>query len=241
MLQRSFAFSVHETSIEQKSFLSEPGSEQAWKNHRLEVRRILYNSAPVYGLAHHALTLHQISSTEPADIALIPAISRIHLSAWLTNSLYKAIYYGPSSSYPGIIEANRQRHFRSFTTNPSTRFALVVDDEVESNEYDSILENKEQRIKPSQVIAWVKYCIFESSQAAEDRKDTGERIWPSYTNLAIVVKFWDLVVASRQRQSKEIGPHISVDLLATDPKHHRRGAGRMLMQHVVKRPTNWVS
>jgi GNAT superfamily N-acetyltransferase len=181
------------------------------------------------------LTLHQISSTKPADIALIPAISRIHLSAWLTNSLYKAIYYGPSSSYPGIIEANRQRHFRSFTTNPSTRFALVVDDEVESNQKDSILENKEQRIKPSQVIAWVKYDIFESSQAAEDRKDTGERIWPSYTNLAIVANFWDLIVASRQRQSKEIGPHISVDLLATDPKHHRRGAGRMLMQHVVNK------
>ena len=180
------------------------------------------------------LTVHQFSSSEPADIALIPTISQIHLSAWLTNALYREIYYGPPSSYAGIIEANRQRHFNSITSNPSTRFAVVVDDEIDSNE-DPVLNNNEQRIKPSQVIAWVKYDIFETNQAAENRKDTGERIWPDYTNMALVENFWNSVVTSRQRQSREIGPHVSVDLLATDPKHHRRGAGKMLMQYIVKK------
>lgn len=188
------------------------------------------------------LQLHVLSPSNPQDHALIPAIARTHLAAWLSNSLYKTIYYGPPSSHAGIIEANRQRHMDNFTTNPSSHFAVVFDDAIISaSDHDARGESEPEteptsgrrRPTPDQAIAWVKYDVFASAQAEEERKDTGERAWPAYTNLALVNKFWDLIVQSRQRCGKTIGPHVSVDLLATDPAHHRRGAGKMLMQHVA--------
>jgi GNAT superfamily N-acetyltransferase len=173
------------------------------------------------------LKLRELSPSVSADSALIPAIARVHLAAWLTNTLYKTIYFGPPSSHAAIIETNRQRHMQNFTSNPSARFAVILDDRIGND------ENPDQPAA-SQLIAWAKYDIFATPDAAESRQDTGKRTWPPYTNVALVNHFWDMLVISRHQNSKAIGAHISVDLLATDPVHHRRGAGRMLMQYIAK-------
>jgi GNAT superfamily N-acetyltransferase len=167
------------------------------------------------------LRLYVLSADDPDDRALVSAIARVHLAAWLTNAIYRAIYYGPPASHAGIIEANQRRHEDSLTTNPSAQFAVVLDDAVAG-------------VRADQVIAWVKYDVFESARAEEERQDTGKRAWPPYTNQVLVDHFWGLITASRKRQGGSIGPHVSVDLLATSPEHHRRGVGRMLMDHVAR-------
>ncbi|EXJ83379.1 hypothetical protein A1O1_07001 [Capronia coronata CBS 617.96] len=167
------------------------------------------------------LKLHVLSTNDPDDLALIPTMAQIHAAAWLTNDLYKAIYHGPPSSHAGIVEANRQRHLKSITSNPSAHFAVVLDDAIAGSTSD-------------QVIAWIKYDIFESAQAEKERKDTSERKWPPYTNMTLVDHFWTMITASRKRLGAALGPHLNVDLVATSPDHHRRGAGRMLMDHVTR-------
>lgn len=179
------------------------------------------------------LRVHPLSPDNPSDVALIPTIAKIQLAAWLTNSLYSQMYYGPPSSHAGIIQANHERHLGSLTSNPSSHFAVVVDDEIQTASTDE--ENKEHPVHPDQVIGFMKYDVFASIEAVEARKDAGQRRWPPYTNVALVSGFWDNIVETRQRFSKQIGPHVNVDLLATDPSHHRRGAGKLLMQHVVER------
>jgi GNAT superfamily N-acetyltransferase len=181
------------------------------------------------------LRVHTLSPDNPSHVALIPKIAEIHLAAWLTSSLYTTIYYGPPSSHAGILQVSQQRHLGSLTTNPSSHFAVVVDDEIQPTSTDTDQENKEHLIQPSQVISFLKYDVFASREAVEARKDAGQRIWPPYTNAALVSNVWGQIVETRQRFSKQIGPHVNVDILATSPSHHRRGAGKLLMQHVVER------
>lgn len=177
------------------------------------------------------LRVHVLSPQDPSHAALIPKIAEVHLAAWLSNTLYTKLYYGPPSSYPAIIEANQQRHLNAFTYNPSSHFAVVVNDEIETT------STKEQEghdlILPAQVIAFLKYDIFATVEALKERKDAGKRTWPPYTNIALVSSFWGDIVKARERFSKQLGPHVNVDLLATSPSHHRRGAGKLLMEHVV--------
>ncbi|KEF53387.1 uncharacterized protein A1O9_10362 [Exophiala aquamarina CBS 119918] len=178
------------------------------------------------------LRVQPLSPTNPADIALIPTISQIHLAAWLSNSLYSKIYYGPPSSHAGIIQANQQRHLESFTSNPTSYFTVVVDDEIPT----SLDKNgPDHRVDHTQIIAFLKYDVFASVEAVEARKDASKRTWPPYTNTALVGNFWNSIVETRKRFSKEIGPHVNVDIVGTDPNHHRRGAGKLLMQHVVEK------
>lgn len=179
------------------------------------------------------LRVYPLSPNNPSDIALIPVVAKIHLAAWLHNSLYSKIYYGPPSSHEGIIQSNQQRHLGSFTSNPSSHFAIVVDYGLQTTATEK--ENTGDSVHPEQIIAFVKYDVFPTIEAVEARKDAGERIWPPYTNTALVGSFWGSIVETRERFSKQIGPHVNVDILATEPSHHRRGAGKLLMQHVVEK------
>jgi hypothetical protein len=66
------------------------------------------------------------------------------------------------------------------------------------------------------------------------RKDTGERIWPPGINLALVDLFWGELQNVRYEYGPKLGPHIQVDLVATDPDYFRRGAGKALMTEIVR-------
>lgn len=174
------------------------------------------------------LRLHSLLKSNPADHALLAAIARIHLAAWLTNSAYQQVYYGPPSSYAGIIEANHQRHVQSFISNPTSHFVVVLDDDIRESDTD-----QHELSAQSPVISWIKYDVFDNAQVEEERRDTAQRTWPAHTNVALAQEFWKQIARSREKTGHALGAHISIDLLATDPRHHRRGAGLMLMQHVA--------
>lgn len=179
------------------------------------------------------LRVYELSPQDPSHIALFPAIAEVHIAAWLSNTLYSQVYYGPPSSHPAIIQASQQRQLEAFTSSSRSHFAVVIDDDIKTTSTNK--ENSGDQIQPCQVIAFVKYDVFATVEAVNERRDTGKRTWPPYTNIALVTSFWGDIVKTRQRFSKQIGPHVNVDLLGTSPSHHRRGAGRLLMQHVVDR------
>ncbi|KAK5046972.1 hypothetical protein LTR84_006914 [Exophiala bonariae] len=177
------------------------------------------------------LRVHVLSPQDPSHVALIPKIAEIHLAAWLSNTLYTKIYYGPPTSHRAVGEAMGQRHLDAFTSNPSSNFAVVVDDDIETTSTN--IENGDDLILPARVIAFLKYDVFATVEALNGRKDAGKRTWPPYTNIALVSSFWGDIVKTRERFSKQLGPHVNVDLLATLPSHHRRGAGKLLMDHAM--------
>src|SRR4051812_25787349 len=108
-----------------------------------------------------------LSPQDPSHVALIPKIAEVHLAAWLSNTLYTKIYYGPPSSHQAVLEGMKQRHLDAFTSNPNSHFAVVVDDEIEATSTSE--ENGDDQILPAQVIAFLKYDVFATVEALNER------------------------------------------------------------------------
>src|SRR2546429_9839761 len=53
---------------------------------------------------------------------------------------------------------------------------------------------------------------------------------PPDCNVPCVEDIWSKLQAVRQEWGPKLGPHLMLDILATDPGHMRRGAGKMLMR-----------
>lgn len=210
------------------------------------------------------MTLHTyaLSPSRPGDQAHLAAIARIHLAAWLTTGLTRTIYYGPPTSYPGIVAVNLERHTKAFVGEDGDggsggercRFAVVVDDALPPDEKDSNTDRAgdgdENSARPKgRVIAAIKYYLVDptatatantqesdpvdqtnSSPAPSATTNNTIRTWPPYSNRALGSEFWARLVAIRARLIPLLGPHVLVDNLYTDPAHHRRGAGGMLMR-----------
>ncbi|OAL36925.1 hypothetical protein AYO20_03694 [Fonsecaea nubica] len=211
------------------------------------------------------LHVHQLSPSNPLDHRYIPAIARIHLAAWLTVPLMRAIYHGPPEAYPGYIASMVERHSQAFSNEGNCRFAVVVDDGLVEDEDDDDevvgvvgeteregVTGKDQGTRKEgdgkvkgKVIAAIKYYINDhdtntnpdtedeptSSTSTSSSSTTTDRPWPSSTHSALAASFWSQLVASRRQLTALLGPHVLVDNLYTDPRHHRRGAGSMLMRH----------
>ncbi len=97
----------------------------------------------------------------------------------------------------------------------------------------SLLHCEEPEVgEPWKVVAFLKYHIFNSAQQLEARTDAGKRSWPEGTHVAMVEEFWSRIAEARHRYGKQLGPHVDVEILATDPEYQRMGAGRMLMEAV---------
>ena len=164
-------------------------------------------------------TIHQSGES---DLYYLPTLADIHLKAWLSVPLYKLIHYGPPSSYPAIMDWSMARHKKSLLHDPTCQFlCLLRCEEPEVGE-------------PWKVIAFVKYNVYDTEESLRERQDVGKRSWPEFTNVKLVEEFWGEIVRSRKMHSESMGPHVSVDILATDPEFQRRGAGRMLMEKVVE-------
>ena len=88
--------------------------------------------------------------------------------------------------------------------------------------------------EPWKVVAFVKYHVFSSAEQLEARTDAGKREWPEGTHLGLVDHLWGRISECRHRYGKKLGPHVDVEILATDPDYHRMGAGRMLMEAVCE-------
>lgn len=80
----------------------------------------------------------------------------------------------------------------------------------------------------------MKYHVFHSVDELESRTDAGKREWPEGTHVALIEDFWPRIAECRLRYGKQLGPHVDVEILATDPEFQRIGAGRMLMDAVCE-------
>jgi GNAT superfamily N-acetyltransferase len=188
------------------------------------------------------LTIYTLDPANPTDILYIPAIARIHLAAWLTVPLMKAIYYGPEEAHPGYLASMEDRHRKAFLEEPNCRLAVVLDDELPN---DPELEGKPA--PKGKAIAALRYYVAESEpkpasnsssteqqqqqDSATSSSTASSRTWAAHSHSALAADFWSHLVAARSFLTTELGKHVLVDNLYTDPAHHRRGAGSMLMRH----------
>lgn len=182
------------------------------------------------------LHVHPLSPSNPHDHKYLRSIAWIHLQAWLTVPLMKTIYYGPPESYPGVVAANLERHSKAFVEDfdkpgETCRFAVVVDDELSEDEGEAETEGQKPKGK---LIAAIKYYLIDpTASTTNSASSSSSRTWPPYSNVLLATDFWSHLVRSRTQLASLLGRHVLVDNLYTDPGHHRRGAGGMLMQHAV--------
>lgn len=204
------------------------------------------------------MTLHTyaLSRDRPGDFGLMKAIARIHLAAWLTIPLMQTIMYRPEITNP----ANRARYLKrdtdSLRNEDQVRFVVVIDDELSPDEDDVVDEGEQESDSPKgRVVAAIKYYLVpstgphpDSETQVEIDKQSGSSIptdddtarvgdsnsTTSNMNHALSDIFVAELVAARQEATKIIGTHVLIDNLYTDPAHHRRGAGGMLMRVAVQ-------
>jgi GNAT superfamily N-acetyltransferase len=65
-------------------------------------------------------------NSDASDLYLLPAIASIHFNAFIQTPLFAAIWPGPPSTYPGIIEANLNRHRQAFLEDPGCYITTCV-------------------------------------------------------------------------------------------------------------------
>jgi hypothetical protein len=166
------------------------------------------------------MVLELLPLTSPSDI---PIIARIHLAAFLTNKFYCTVWY--KGATPAVTESQESRHLHFLTSDPTVRYAKVVDYPASSSSSDESASTDEGAI-----VAFAKWHVYTTAAAVDTRQDAGNRSWPPDCNIACVEDFWSKLQAVRNEWGPKLGPHLMLDILATDPAHMRRGAGRMFMK-----------
>ena len=156
---------------------------------------------------------------------LLRRLAHVHITSFLTNAVYAAIY--PSGYSEDIIETSINRHRKAICEDPTSRYIGVVNCSLDFNAPESALDED-----CSAVIAFGKYQVFAASADVDSRKDTSERIWPPGTNIALVNEFWSKIVESRASWGPKLGAHVLLDLLATAPEWMAKGAGGMIMKEL---------
>jgi GNAT superfamily N-acetyltransferase len=162
------------------------------------------------------LTVLPLTSTSD-----IPTIARIHLAAFLTNKLYRTVWY--KGITPAVVESQESRHLNFLTSDPTVRYAKVVEHAVSN-------PGKPDSANEGTIIAFAKWHVYKTAAAVVTRQDAGDRSWPPDCNIPCVKDFWSKVQAVRHEWGPKLGPHLMLDILATDPAHIRKGAGKMLMK-----------
>lgn len=147
----------------------------------------------------------------------IPTIARVHLAAFLTGRIYRVIW--PQGATPAVIESQESRHLKALTSDPTVRYAKVVED-----------DEQHQQDNKSVIIAFAKWHVFATPTAVETRQDSANRTWPPDCNKECVEEFWAKIQAIRNEWGPKLGPHMMLDVLATDPAHMRKGAGKLLVR-----------
>ena len=158
--------------------------------------------------------------TSPSDI---PRIAQIHLTAFLTNKFYRTVWY--KGATPAIIESQESRHRHFLTSDPTVRYAKVVECPTSNSNGEEITS-----VQEGSIVAFAKWHVYTTAAAVDTRQDAGDRSWPPDCNVRCVEDFWSKLQAVRHEWGPKLGPHLMLDILATDPAYMRRGAGKMLMK-----------
>jgi hypothetical protein len=153
----------------------------------------------------------------------IPIITRIHLAAFLTNKFYGTVWYKGATR--SVVESQESRHLHFLTSDPTVRYVKVVG-------YPPPRPSPGEPAPSTEgaIIAFAKWHVYTTAAAVDTRQDAGSRSWPPDCNVPCVEDFWSKLQAVRREWGPKLGPHIMLDILATDPRHMRRGAGKMLMK-----------
>ncbi|RMD41113.1 hypothetical protein DV735_g4060, partial [Chaetothyriales sp. CBS 134920] len=160
-----------------------------------------------------AFRISRLAKTEEDAAAVIPQLAEIQLKAWLTVPLYALLYPGPPSTHPTVVSLSRTRHANSLVNDPWCHF-LVAWVPVESASASAEQE-------------WKAVAFVNESPTTTDQAEI-----PA-VNVALASSFWELIVATRQHHTAKLGGHVNVEILATLPEYHGRGAGRALLDQVL--------
>jgi hypothetical protein len=99
----------------------------------------------------------------------IPIIARIYLAVFLTNKLYRTVWY--KGITPAVIESQESRHLNFLTSDPTVRSAKLVEHAISNpGEPDSNNEGT--------IIAFAKWHVYTTVAAVGTRQDAGDRSWP---------------------------------------------------------------
>jgi GNAT superfamily N-acetyltransferase len=163
-----------------------------------------------------------INALGESDIYLLPPLASLQLRSWLSSPLYRYIYPGPPSTHPSISSNMLGRHKHALLESPTCHII-------------SLIHSSDPEVgEPWVPVGFVKYHLFKSQSDVEKRVDAGARTWPEGTNVAMVEWVWSRIKDSRLRYGAKLGAHVDVEILAVDPGFQRQGAGRMLMDAVLR-------
>lgn len=202
------------------------------------------------------LHLYPLSRDRPGDFKLIKAIARVHLAAWMVIPLMQTIMYQPELTSAAKRADYLEGDTKSLKTEKEVRFVVVIDDALTPDEDDEYEDDDKEDVgsghggRPKgRVIAAMKYYLVPSTgphpdtdtQKEIDRRSNAANMdtasaathpspSDSHMNDALSNLFVEKLVAIRQEVTALIGTHVLIDNIYTDPAHHRRGAGAMLMR-----------
>ncbi|KAL6721892.1 hypothetical protein ACLMJK_000997 [Lecanora helva] len=147
---------------------------------------------------------------EQAEERDIPRLLDIMYAAFHDDAWNRIMFPTIPPSNGRTASINRYRH--EISNNPNVSIVKVVDTD-----------------QDGEIIAFARWNIYRTERPESEWKDATSRDWDEGTNVDAANEFFNGI--REKRQNLMAGkPHFCLNMLATDPEHQRRGAGRMLLQ-----------
>src|SRR5271170_5544152 len=101
----------------------------------------------------------------------------------LTNKFYHTVWY--KGATPAVIESQESRYSNFLSSDPTVRYAKVVESPASSPTFGELASANERNI-----IAFAKWHVYIISAAVDTRQDAENCSWPSDCNVPCVGDFW---------------------------------------------------
>ncbi|KAI1811263.1 acyl-CoA N-acyltransferase [Poronia punctata] len=153
---------------------------------------------------------------QPATAADAPRSAEIEKLAYAPNPFNKYLFPGPFPEPEPGRNPRAEDLAKVLTQDPSVRWTKVVDTDVEPSADNA------------QMIAFGQWHVKDGGEAPEPKRTFGPGTNPEACE--------ELFGGIAELRAKHFGgrKHVHIRLLHVDPKHKRRGAGRMMVNYVVE-------